>query len=73
MKEIIGGNGIGYWFNLSDSTAGPGEYKFLTQGALAVGEILLIFSLFCNDDGTILQETLLKMIMGAKHLHRKDV
>lgn len=73
LKEIIGENGIGYWFNLSDSTAGPGEYKFLTQGALAIGEILLIFSLFCNDDGTILQETLLKMIMGAKHLHRKDV
>ena len=73
LKEIIGENGIGYWFNLSDSTAGPGEYKFLTQGALAVGEILLIFSLFCNDDGTILRETLLKMIMGAKHLHRKDV
>lgn len=73
LKEIIGRNGIGYWFNLSDSTADPGEYKFLTQGALAVGVILLIFSLFCNDDGTILQETLLKMVIGAKHLHRKDV
>ena len=73
LEEITGQNGIGYWFNLSDSTAGSGEYKYLTQGALAVGELLLIFSLFSNENESILQEALLKIIMSAQHQYRKDV
>ena len=73
LEKIIGKNGTGYWFNLSDSTAGPGEYKFLTQGALAVGKLLLIFSLFSNDNESILQQALLKIIMSAQHNYRKDV
>ena len=73
MEKIIGRNGEGYWFNLSDSSAGPGEYQFLTQGALAVGELLLIFSLFSNDNESILQEAALKTIMSAEHHYRKDV
>jgi hypothetical protein len=73
LEKITGLNGTGYWFNLSDSTADSGEYKFLTQGALAVGELLLIFSLFSNDNESILQEALLRIIMGAQHHYRKDV
>tara|TARA_B100001250_G_C19512424_1_gene662281 strand:+ start:86 stop:688 length:603 start_codon:yes stop_codon:yes gene_type:complete len=73
LEKIIGKNGVGYWFNLSDSTAGPGEYKFLTQGALAVGKLLLIFSLFSNDNESILQQALLKIIISAQHHYRKDV
>ena len=73
LEKIIGRNGSGYWFNLSDSSAGPGEYQFLTQGALAVGELLLIFSLFSNDNESILQEAALKTIMSAEHHYRKDV
>lgn len=73
LKKITGQNGIGYLFNLSDSGAKTGEYQFLTQGALAVGKLLLIFSLFSNDNESILQEALLKIIMSAQHHHRKDV
>ena len=73
LKEIVGQDGSGYWFNLSDRNAGSGEYQFLTQGALAVGELLIIFSLFSNDNDSILQEALLKIIMGAQHYHRRDV
>ena len=73
LKKITGQNGVGYLFNLSDSGAKTGEYQFLTQGALAVGKLLLIFSLFSNDNESILQEALLKIIMSAQHHHRKDV
>jgi len=73
LKKITGQDGIGYLFNLSDSGANTGEYQFLTQGALAVGKLLLIFSLFSNDNESILQEALLKIIMSAQHHHRKDV
>ena len=73
LKKITGQDGVGYLFNLSDSGAKTGEYQFLTQGALAVGKLLLIFSLFSNDNESILQEALLKIIMSAQHHHRKDV
>ena len=73
LKKITGQDGVGYLFNLSDSGADIGEYQFLTQGALAVGKLLLIFSLFSNDNESILQEALLKIIMSAQHHHRKDV
>jgi len=73
LKKITGQDGVGYLFNLSDSGANTGEYQFLTQGALAVGKLLLIFSLFSNEDESILQQALLKIIMSAQHHHRKDV
>ena len=73
LKKITGQNGVGYLFNLSDSGASIGEYKYLTQGALAVGKLLLIFSLFSNDDASILQQALLKIIMSAQYQYRKDV
>ena len=73
LKKITGQDGVGYLFNLSDNDADTGEYQFLTQGALAVGKLLLIFSLFSNDNESILQEALLKIIMSAQHHHRKDV
>ena len=73
LKKITGQDGVGYLFNLSDSDVNTYEYQFLTQGALAVGKLLLIFSLFSNDNESILQEALLKIIMSAQHHHRKDV
>ena len=73
LKKITGQDGVGYLFNLSDSGVNTYEYQFLTQGALAVGKLLLIFSLFSNDNESILQEALLKIIMSAQHHHRKDV
>ena len=73
LKKITGQDGVGYLFNLSGSGANTNEYQFLTQGALAVGKLLLIFSLFSNDNESILQEALLKIIMSAQHQHRKDV
>ncbi len=73
LKKITGQDGVGYLFNLSDSGANTGEYQFLTQGALAVGKLLLIFSLFSNEDESILQQALLKIIMSAQHHDRKDV
>ena len=73
LKKITGQDGVGYLFNLSDSGANTDEYQFLTQGALAVGKLLLIFSLFSNEDESILQQALLKIIMSAQHHDRKDV
>ena len=73
LEKISGKYGIGYFFNLSDSSASSGEYQYLTQGALGVGKLILIFSLFSNDSDSILQEALIKVVMSAQHHYRKDV
>lgn len=73
LTEIKGTYGNGFLFDLSDSDAKQDEYKFLTQGGLAVGKLLLLFSLFSNDDQMILRELMLRTIKSAKHQYRTDV
>ncbi len=73
LKPIKGRAGEGYFFDLSDSSAGEDEYRFLTQGAISVGDVLLVFSLFSNDAEGILREAMFRSLKSAKHSLRKDV
>jgi len=73
LTEIQGTHGNGFLFDLSDSDAEQGEYKYLTQGGLAAGKLLLLFSLFSNDDQFILKELMLRTIKSARHQFRTDV
>lgn len=75
LEEIVGHSGIGYLFDLTDMDAGEDEYQYLTQGALGVGNIVVVFSLFTREDQQqkIRQKTL-KMLKNAKQdLSRRDV
>ncbi len=65
LEHLEGKEGQGYFFDLSDSSARPGEYRYLTQGALGVGEVLLVFSLFTNDPEGQIREIALEMITTA--------
>lgn len=73
LDEISGTSGSGFLYNLTDSSASKGEYKYLTQGALSVGEVLLVFSLFSNDAESLLREATIKIVKSAKHYFRKDI
>ena len=73
LKEITGASGIGYLYDLTDSNAKENEYEYLTQGALAVGDILLVFSLFSNDEEPLLREAVLRSLKTAEHRFRRDV
>ena len=75
LKEIVGDSGVGYLFDLTDMEAGEGEYPYLTQGALSVGNVVVVFSLFANEKQyeEIRQKTL-DMLKDAKQdLSRRDV
>lgn len=73
LKPFSGRNGEGYYFNVTDSSARPGEYRYLTQGALAVGDVVLIFSLFTHDGDTALKEKTLQMLRAVVQKHQRDV
>lgn len=73
LQEISGRHGSGYLFDLSDSSAGKEEYRYLTQGAIGVGEMLVVFSLFSNDEEGVLRAAMLRSIQSARHSARRDV
>lgn len=73
LIEITGAKGVGYLFDLSDSKANEGEYHYLTQGAIGVGKVLLVFSLFSNDKDAILREAMLNSLKSAQYRFRNDV
>jgi len=39
----------GYYFSLADKAPKQGEFKYLTQGALGLGDLLLSFSILTNE------------------------
>lgn len=73
LETIKSQAGEGYFFNLSDSSAGADEYRYLTQGALSVGDVLLVFSLFSNDEEGVLRDAMFRSLKTAKHSLRNDV
>ena len=73
LIPISGVDGQGYYFKLSDKAEKPGEYKYLTQGALSVGEVLLVFSLFTYGPDKQLQNMALEMMQTAIHKFQRDI
>jgi len=67
LIPLNGKDGQGYFFRLTDSAARPGEYRYLTQGALGVGELLLVFSLFTNEESDQIHNLAIEMVQNASH------
>ncbi len=66
-------HGNGYFFDLTDSSATKKEYRFLTQGALSVDNVLIVFALFSNDETGVLRQAMFRSLESARHDARKDV
>jgi hypothetical protein len=41
LQEIRGADHTGYYFTVTDKAPDPGEYRYMTQGAIGVGDLLL--------------------------------
>jgi hypothetical protein len=46
-----GESGMGYYFSATDRAPKPGEFKYLTQGILHIGELVASFTILSNDGG----------------------
>lgn len=49
ILALPGGSGPGYYFSATDKNPGPNEYKYLTQGAIAVDDLLLTFTVLTKE------------------------
>lgn len=67
-REIKGKQGGGYYYFATDKAPQPGEYKYLTQGMIRIGELLATFTILSNDGAEKDVERALKVISSAEHV-----
>lgn len=67
LQEIRGSNVSGYYYSLTSKgpLRGPGDYKYLTQGTLLVGELVVVFTLLQRDAAPSEREQVLRSFAGA--------
>jgi len=58
----------GFLYDLTDADAGEGEFRYLTQGALAVGDLVLAFTLLTSDRPSTDRVDCLKLLRTARQV-----
>ncbi len=70
VEPVTGAPGPGYYFSASDREPKPGEFKYLTQGMLLVGDVVVSFSILTNDKQEKVRDQALAMLKSASHVAR---
>jgi hypothetical protein len=71
VRELQGAAARGYYFSATDRAPQPGEYKFLTQGMLRVGSLLVTFTILTNDGQAGIVADALAMMRSARHVEAR--
>ena len=61
-----GRSGPGFHYSATDRAPKPGEYKFLTQGMVRVGELSATFTILTNDGQEAVVKQALEALKGAR-------
>ncbi len=67
VRQLNGANGVGYYFSATDRNPGPGEFKYMSQGALQVGSLTLWFTILTNDGEDTVAVEALTVLQTAVH------
>jgi hypothetical protein len=67
LQEIKGVDGRGCYFTATDRAPRPGEAKYLAQGIIRVGEIVLAFTVLTNDGQEAVVRSAFDMLRTAVH------
>lgn len=68
IREIKGGEVVGYFYGLTDRNPGPGEFKFLTQGTFLTGDVLSAFTVLHRVQTSPDVAQAIRMFTDAKHV-----
>ena len=69
-EALTGAPGPGFYFSATDREPKPGEFKYLTQGMLLVGDVIVSFAVLTNDAQEKVRDQALAMLKSASHLAR---
>jgi hypothetical protein len=55
FQELKGKTGVGYYFSITDKAPSvkAGEFKYMTQGGIPVGSLLVMFTIFSNEKDSV--------------------
>jgi hypothetical protein len=67
VRQLDGANGTGFYFAATDRNPGPGEFRFMNQGALQVGELTVWFTILTNEGQDTVAVEALAMLQAAVH------
>jgi hypothetical protein len=67
LKELSGTEGHGYYFTATDRAPKPGEYKYMAQGMLKLGNLGLAFTVLTNDGQADVLAAALQVLSTAEH------
>lgn len=65
VKTLSGSKSVGYYFTATDKAPNPGEFKYLTQGMLGVGDLRVAFTILTNDGQSRVVSDALSMLSQA--------
>ena len=60
-----GGQGPGYYFDATDKAPKPGDFTYMTQGAIGVGKLVCTFTILTNDKKSPVKNKALTMVTRA--------
>lgn len=62
IVELKGDEATAHYFSATDKAPKPDEFKYLTQGAVVTGRVLMIFTILTNDDSHAADANAIDMI-----------
>ena len=65
LQELKSVSFTGYYFVLTDKAPKAGEFKYMSQGGLGVGDLLLMFTILTNEKNSQVFFDALEMLRGA--------
>jgi hypothetical protein len=73
VSDIVGPTSHGYFFSATDKKSAAGAWKYVQQGTVKTGDILVTFTILSNDGQQANAKTALEMIRHASHLQGDSV
>lgn len=67
VRQLDGANGTGFYFAATDRHPGTGEFSFMHQGALLIGDLTLWFTILTNKGQDTVAVEALAMLQAAEH------
>lgn len=67
VRQLQGETGVGFYFSMTDRGPPPGEYLYMSQGALQAGELLLGFTILTNGGQEAIVQEALAMLQSVVH------
>lgn len=69
VAPLEGAAGPGFLYDLQDTAAATEDYHYLTQGALAVGQLVVVFTILTDERPSPHREACLEFLRAIRHIH----